>query len=620
MFERSYLENIIRNAPIGIITTDLERRITFMSDLARDACRGVGGKVGVRVEELVEEPEAMQRELAAVLSGQRQRLLFESKAETPAGLRVLEFTATLLRDDAYAPIGLLLMCDDVTDKRETERKYETLMANSRDAVLIFSDEQILEANEAFARMVGRPLDACPGIAWQDFIHPDSLPMLLDFKRRRTAGDESVPDTYDVAGLDPEGGGRLYSVTVSPLFPDRGVYSMVLRDTTERRQLQERIAETKKLESLSVLAGGIAHDFNNLLSGVMGYASLLKTKLDPDDAAHRFAEQIETSATQAKKLTAQLLAFARGGQYEVRLLNLNQTVLEAVRILRITMPRTIKLTTRLTSRLNRIQADPNQMHQVITNLFTNAVEAIPSEGRITIRTENVRLDDAPGAKTPRLEPGPYVHLTVSDTGRGIPPEALSKIFEPFYSTKGVGHGLGLSAVYGIVHNHHGAVTVNSRQGRGTTLHVYLPASTAARPGKPPTPEGIVTGRETVLVVDDEAMIRDLLNHVLEDLGYKVILARDGEEGLKIFREQRRAIDCVVLDMVLPNMDGAEVYAAMRDLQPDVRVILCTGYSLKGPIEDMLKEGIAGVLRKPFQVEELSAALRSALDKPSPAPPR
>ncbi len=614
MFERSYLENIIRNAPIGIITTGLDRRVTFMSDLARETCQCPDSRIGVPIEQLVADPEVMRDNLAKVLSGQRQRLVFEAGVRAASGRRVIEFTATVLRDDAYVPIGLLLMCEDVTEKRETERKYGALMANSRDAVLLFKDERILEVNEAFARMVGRPLEACRGIAWEDFVHADSLPMLLDLKRRRAAGDESVPHTYDILGLDAEGGRRLYNVTVSPVFPDRGIYSMILRDITERKQLEERIAETRKLESLGLLAGGIAHDFNNLLSGVMGYASLLKTKLDPHAAAYRFAERIETSSTHAKELTAQLLAFARGGQYEMRSINLNQTVLEAVRMLRLTMPRTVKLTTRLTSRLRWIEADPTQMHQVITNLFTNAIEAMPSGGRITIRTGNVKLDGDLAAKHAQLDPGPYVHLTLSDTGRGIPREELPKIFEPFYSTKGVGHGLGLSAVYGIVHNHGGAVTVESEVGKGTTVHVYLPASTAARPKAPRKAEGIVRGRETILVVDDEAIIRDLLSRVLEDLGYPVILARDGEEALEIFHTQHQSIDCVLLDMVLPNIDGAEVYAAMRELDPDVRVILCTGYSLKGPIEEMLQKGVAGVLRKPFQIEELSAVLRSVLDRP------
>jgi two-component system cell cycle sensor histidine kinase/response regulator CckA len=617
MFERSYLENIIRNAPIGIITTDLERRITFMSHLARTVCPCPDPGTGTRIEELVTRPEVMQNNLARVLFGKDQRRTFEAEIGLASGTRVVEFTSSLLRDDAYVPIGLLIMCEDVTETRETERKYGALMANSRDPVIIFQGDQILEANEAFARSVGRTHEACEGIAWSDFVHADALPMLLDFIRRRAAGDDSVPHTFDIVGLTATGEERLYSVAISPVFPDRRIDSMILRDITERRQLEERIADAKKLESLALLAGGIAHDFNNLLSGAMGYASLLKTKLDPSSPTYRYADKIEASATQAKELTAQLLAFARGGQYELRPVNLNQIVLEAVRMLRLSMPRTITLSTRLTSQLKWIQADPTQMHQIITNLFTNAVEAMPSGGRITIRTQNASLGRSGLAKDHHLDPGPYVHLTVSDTGRGIPEEALAKVVEPFYSTKGVGHGLGLSAVYGIARNHHGTVTIESEPGQGTTVHIYIPASPAPQPAEPHVPGPVVKGRETILVVDDEAIIRDLLQRLLDELGYRVILACDGEQALDIFRRRADSIDCVLLDMVLPTMDGAEVYAAMRELRPDVRVILCTGYALKDPIDDMLRQGVAGVLRKPFQVEELSGALRSVLDRPLPA---
>jgi len=624
VFERSYLENIIRNAPIGIITTDLERRITFMSEPACRACQCADPRAGTRIEELVARARAMQNELASVLSGKDQRRVFEGQVKSPAGVRVVEFTATLLRDDAYVPIGLLVMCEDVTEKRETERKYGALMANSRDAVIIFQGDRILEVNEAFARSVGRPLEACRAIAWREFVHADSLPMLLDFVRRRTAGDDSVPDTFDIrtdvrVGPNAADEQRLYNAAVSPVFPDRRIYSMALRDITERRQLEERIADAKKLESLGLLAGGIAHDFNNLLSGVMGYASLLKAKLDPKSAAYRYADSIETSSTHAKNLTAQLLAFARGGQYELRAVNLNQIVLDSVRMLRLSMPRAVKLTTRLSSRLRWVDADPTQVAQVITNLFTNAVEAMPAGGQITIRTENASFDRDTAARPPYLDPGPCAHLTVSDTGRGIAAEGRSKAFEPFYSTKGVGYGLGLSAVYGIVRNHHGAVTIESEPGQGTTVHIYLPATSAPRPAKPGASPGLVKGRETILVVDDEAIIRDLLERVLEELGYRVILAPDGERALKIFRSQAKTIDCVLLDMVLPGMDGAEVFGEMRELKPDVHVILCTGYALKGTVDEMLREGVAGVLRKPFQIEELSGVLRSVLDTPVSAKP-
>jgi len=624
MFERSYLENIIRNAPIGIITTDLERRITFMSEPACRACQCADPRAGMRIEELVARARAMQDDLARVLSGKEQRRVFEGRVKGLAGVRVVEFTATLLRDDAYVPIGLLVMCEDVTETRETERKYGALMANSRDAVVIFQSDRILEVNGALARLVGRPLEACRGLAWSEFVHADSLPMLLDFVRRRAAGDDSVPHMFDIrtdvrAGPNEAGDQRIYSVAVSPVFPDRRIYSMVLRDITERRQLEERIADAKKLESLGLLAGGIAHDFNNLLSGVMGYASLLKTKLDPKSAGYRYADHIETASTHAKDLTAQLLAFARGGQYELRRINLNQVVLDSVRMLRLSMPRAVKLTTRLTSRLRWVDADPTQMAQVITNLFTNAVEAMPAGGQITIRTENASFDRDAAARPPHLDPGPYAHLSVSDTGRGIAAKTLAKVFEPFYSTKGVGHGLGLSAVYGIMRNHHGAVTIESEPDQGTTVHVYLPAAPAPRPAKPDGSPGLVKGREMILVVDDEAIIRDLLERILEELGYHVILAPDGERAIEIFRSQAETIDCVLLDMVLPGMDGGEVLGVMRELKPDVRVILCTGYALKGTVDEMLREGVVGVLRKPFQIEELSSALRTALDSPVSAKP-
>ena len=394
----------------------------------------------------------------------------------------------------------------------------------------------------------------------------------------------------------------------------------LIDVTERKMAQEarkvleaKVQQAQKLEAIGTLASGIAHDFNNLLMGIQGNVSLIQLDLDSTHPHYKRLENIEKQVQNGAMLTSELIAYARRRRYEVRPLDLNQLVKDTSE----TFGRTRKEITihlRLFDNLLSIEADSGQMEQVLFNLFVNAADSMPRGGDLFLKTINVTHKDMRG-KLYEPKRGDYVLLTVADTGMGMERETLERVFDPFFTTKemGRGTGLGLASAYGIIKAHGGYIDVGSKKGQGTTFSIYLPGSKRPVLKVVKTVEAVVEGAGTVLLVDDEAVVLEVGRDLLEAMGYRVLVARDGKQGVEVYKKNQDEINIVVLDIVMPHMGGGEAYDRLKEINPNVKVLLSSGFSIHSEAAEILERGCDGFIQKPFKMKDLSQAIKEVLGK-------
>ena len=388
---------------------------------------------------------------------------------------------------------------------------------------------------------------------------------------------------------------------------------IYRDITEKNKLLAQLHQAQKIEALGTIAGGIAHNFNNLLMGIQGNASLMLLETDSTHPNYERLKNIEKSVQSGSRLTRQLLGYAREGKYEIKPISLNQLVEETSDTFG-TTKKEIRVHRELAKDLFGIKADQGQIEQVLLNLYVNASEAMPGGGDLFLRSMNVTHEDM-GGKPYKVKPGDYVLLTVRDTGAGMEKKTRKRIFDPFFTTKGLGKGtgLGLASVYGIVKAHGGYIDVESEKGHGTTFYVYLPASERTVEEAAKSAEQVIEGRGTILLVDDEEMVLDVGVQLLKNLGYTVLEAKGGIEAVEIYRENRDKIDMVLLDMIMSDMGGGETYDLMKDINPNVKVLLSSGYSIDGQATEILERGCDSFIQKPFSMKQLSGSIREILDK-------
>ncbi|MBN2399503.1 MAG: PAS domain S-box protein [Candidatus Aminicenantes bacterium] len=384
-----------------------------------------------------------------------------------------------------------------------------------------------------------------------------------------------------------------------------------RAEAEKRILEERLQWAEKMEAIGTLAGGIAHDFNNLLLGIQGYVSLSLLNLDPSHPNYERLKRIEAQVQSGAELTSQLLGFARGGRYEVKPTDMND-IIEKTSSMFGRTKKEISIHRKLEKDLWGVEVDRGQMEQVFVNLYVNAWQAMPKGGAIYLETENIMLTiekDLPYS----VKPGQYVKITVTDTGKGMDEKIRGRIFDPFFTTKemGRGTGLGLATVYGIVKGHQGMINVYSEPGHGSSFSIYLPASNKDVQKDRTASEKIFRGKGTVLLVEDEKIILDVNKEMLESLGYEVYTAGSGQDGLAVFKDRNGDIDLVILDMIMPGLSGGETFDRFRKIDPTVKVLLSSGYSLNGEAQHIMDRGCNGFLQKPYQIEILSKKIREIL---------
>jgi chemotaxis response regulator CheB/nitrogen-specific signal transduction histidine kinase len=458
-----------------------------------------------------------------------------------------------------------------------------------------------------------------GVSWD-------IPGLADKLETVWKGGLPFAD-YEVEAEFPEIGRRVVRASARRVHRGEEEEPLVLlavEDVTDRRRAQaesaalvRKMQETQRLESLGVLAGGIAHDFNNILTTILGYSNVVREALPPASPLYPQVENIELGALRAADLCRQMLAYAGKGRYVVKRIDVSRLIDDLEPLLVASTSKKTVLSFDLDEGLPPVLADAAQLHQIVMNLVINASEAIGDRaGTIIVRTGRMRPDRAYLAAArvaPELPQEAYVTLDVTDDGEGMDAETLARVFEPFFSKKFVGRGLGLSAVLGIVRSHEGALVIDSEPGRGTTFRVLLPEAAPAEddPAVGPPPEPGWRGKGTILVVDDESSVRGLLKQMLEGLGFRVVEAEHGRAGVEVYRAMADTIDVVMLDLTMPQMNGAETLLALRELRPDVRVILMTGYDERQTMDHLEGPAPAGFLHKPFRMAELSETLRLAI---------
>lgn len=518
--------------------------------------------------------------------------------------------------------GTLSAISDVTEitlakeaRRESEERYRILCEDSRDAVFVTSREgRYIDVNQAFCDLFGYDRNELESIETKENYADPGDRRIFQETIEKTGSIKDYP--MQLRKKD----GTIFDalLTASVRYGDKGEslgYQGIIRDMTETKQLEKQLLQAQKMEAIGTLAGGIAHDFNNLLQVVLGYSELILADKQPNDPDYADLHKIRGAARNGAELVKQILTFSKRAEISPRPIDLNREVRKAEQLLRRTLPRIIEMDHFGAEDLWTINADPRQIEQILLNLAVNAKDAMPRGGRIVIETENVTLDEDYCRSHLGVGPGDYVLLTFSDTGIGIYPDVLDHIFEPFFTTKktGEGTGLGLATVYGIVKQHNGHIICYSEPENGTTFKIYLPAIRS---------EDVETsgqfrvlpagGTETILLADDEELIRDLGERILSRAGYTVLTACDGQEALEIYQKEMSKIHLVILDLIMPVMEGAECMNELARINPSVKVIVASGHSANGPAKRATKAGAKGFIRKPFDIRQMLEVVREVLD--------
>ena len=512
--------------------------------------------------------------------------------------------------------GKILGIEDVNPRAITKellsskKHLEAILRNMSEGILELTLEQkIIYANPAAISLVGIPEDKLLASSFIELFSRndrEGIKSLLEF---RSQSLKNITEDSPVILNGKEVSLDLMS------FKDEERHSIVVivGDVSERRRMQAQLQEAQKMEAIGTLAGGIAHDFNNLLMGIQGNVSLMLLDVDSKHPHKQRLITIEKLIQGGSKLTKQILGYAREGKYEVRAINLNQIVEETSETFG-RAKKDITVHRDLAGDLLPVEADQGQIEQVLLSLYVNSWQAMPGGGNIFLKTMSTSDKDMK-YKMYEPKPGNYVLFTITDTGTGMDKKTRGRIFDPFFTTRGMGRGtgLGLASVYGIIKGHGGYIDVDSEKGSGTTFSIYLPASEKQAAKREEPAEEVLRGTETVLFVDDEGMIIDVGREILKTLGYQVLLARGGKEAIEVYKANKDRIDMVILDMIMPDMGGGETYDLLKEINPQIKVLLSSGYSIEGQAQEIMERGCNGFIQKPFDVKQLSAKMRKILKK-------
>jgi PAS domain S-box-containing protein len=529
--------------------------------------------------------------------------------------RVLSGKAGPLYDSEGRIIGAIESIRDVTERRESEEALKAseeryrLFINGTDDIVYLKDEQrrYIFINRAATIFLGKQEKEIIGRTDFELMSEDTACVFRDSDDRALRAD-GVFVSEETWG-DRTFESRKFSIRLMDGKIGIGAY---LREITNQKQLEMQLLQAQKMEAIGTLAGGIAHDFNNLLMGIQGHVSLMEMDISP---AHRHFERIlgiQEQVQSGANLTRQLLGFARGGRYEIRPTDINQLIRKTSAMFGRTK-KEIHIQETFTDNLWTVNVDQTQMEQVFMNLYVNAWQAMPTGGKLFLETENIIIEQD-SSESQAGHVGKYVKISVRDTGVGMDDKTRRRIFEPFFTTKemGRGTGLGLATVYGIVKGHDGFIDVSSVAGHGSSFLIYLPAVEGGADPEVREQGCIMTGCETILLVDDEAIIIDVTRDILEALGYRVLTASGGREAVSVCKEATDRIAVVILDMVMPEMGGGETFDRLKSVHPEVKVILSSGYSMNAQAKSIIDKGVNAFLQKPYRVEELSMKIREVLD--------
>jgi PAS domain S-box-containing protein len=623
------LDTLLASAPVGFAFYDYELRFLRINET-------MAAINGLPVE------AHLGRTLAEVLPDMAPALdpLFRHILETGISILNREFVGEWPPSSgerhtwlaSYYPVytkdrqllGVGAMVSDITEHKRaqaalsaSQELYRLITEHTSDLISLLDDTgRYIYASPSYQALLGYEPEALVGITAMDLLHPDDRPILIaKWRQLLDQPDGSIQASCRIRNVH----GEWFWIESSGSASERQgrrVLVIVSRDITERRRLEAQFLQSQKMESIGRLAGGIAHDFNNLLTAITGYTDLAMDSLPNDHPAHSDLQEIQRAADRAAGLTNQLLSFARKRVIASSIFNLNDLVRDMEGLLRRLIGEEHVLIIQPDTLLGPVRADPSQIEQVLINLVVNACDAMPAGGTLTITTSDAQLDADYALQHAGADVGAYALISISDTGTGIPPEVQPHIFEPFYTTKerSKGTGLGLATCYGIVKQHGGSIWFSSKAGQGTTFSVYLPRADGPAQLLPhrSEPAQLPRGDETVLLVEDEAMLRTLTARVLRDLGYQVLEASQGAQAIELVLKQTQPLDLLLTDIVMPGMRGNLLAEHLIDLLPNLKVLFMSGYVGSALEVHDLPGARAAFLQKPFSPDLLARKLREVLD--------
>lgn len=499
-----------------------------------------------------------------------------------------------------------------------DEQYKHLFDNTPAAITLATLKgELIAANKTMTKMTGYSIDELKNMNLQDLYEtPGDRKTLIDMLKK----EQTLINTpIRLKRKD----GSIYNalLTLSKIHQTGGedLYQGICLDVseldkieTEKRELQERLEQSRRLDSIAVLAGGVAHQFNNALAAIVGNIELYELAVKNNDKYSRFIKPVKETAYRMADLTGQLLDYARGTEYKPKSISLIDFINDTLPLIKHTVKPGIELHTELPEKLSLINGDYSKLQMVLSSIISNSSEAIDKTGNIWIKSNEIILDKEDLKEMPEMEPGHYLELCIRDDGKGMDEKTRKRIFEPFFSTKFYGSGLGMSAVYGIIKKHNGSIFIESAENKGTSIKIYFrpiqkTQDTTKADKKIPLKE---TGN--ILLVEDEPMVMDVNQAILETLGFTVLKAKTGQEAIEIAETFSGEIDISLLDIKLPDMDGKSVYTHIIKLRPKIRVILCSGHSPDGPAQDIIDAGAHGFIQKPFSLKSLSEKIKEALN--------
>ena len=610
---------VIQNMRDGVIVIDTHRRVLDMNSAAAQLAE-------------VRQADVIGRDVDQIISWLPEMSLSSDpqKSGPPATVsinnngarRFLEVDASMLRENEKLT-GHLVILRDITEAmaaqealRRSEERFKSLSENAPVIIVILDVAGIITyVNPTWEKILGHAKDAVEGRPFTDFINDEERRRCNQIYQRLMSGKQTMAES-SVRVQSESGEMHIFDFTASVNSDQEGRitgFIGIAKDTTEETRLQSQLMQSQKMEAIGTLAGGIAHDFNNILMGMQANVSLLRIEAGNDALAREKLRRIEDQIQSGASLTRQLLGYARKGQSVIRPVDLHRLIEDTLNVVQRTNKK-IRIHRHLEARPPILNADQGQMEVVLLNLFINAVDAMPNSGELTVATRRL-LDEELKEQWGELSPGPYIEIRVADTGIGMDETTIKRIFEPFFTTKEIGRGtgLGLASVYGVVKSHHGHIRVASGLGEGATFLLLFPAAGDALPKpreKTPVPLIGSNGRN-VLVVDDEAVILEYVGELVEGLGFKALLSTSGQEAIRIYEARSDVIDVVILDMIMPEMDGYEVFTALSALNPNLKVIIASGSEMDDRSKKILEQGRHFFLKKPFTLDEMVSAFACVL---------
>jgi PAS domain S-box-containing protein len=617
------LQVITDNIPAAVTHCTADQRYRWVSQgYAEWIKQPVPEIQGRSIKDVIGERgyEEIRPYIERVLSGERVEYTTQIHFNGP-GERWIHVVYVPTYTAENAVDGWLAVVSDITDQREMQAgnaHLASMIQHSEDAIISKDlNGKILTWNAAAERIYGYSAAEAIGEKALLLLPPERAQEETDILMRMRRGE--AVSHFDTTRLRRGGAPIEVSLTISPIRDSAGHIigiSHVARDITERKHIERQLRQTQRLESLGVLAGGIAHDFNNLLTGILGNASLALESVSSDHPARLALRNALTASERAADLTKQLLAYAGKGRFVIEPINLSAMIEEISELIQASIPRSVQLRLDLQKDLPHVEADTSQLQQLIMNLVINGAEALGEErnGTVLVTTGVQEVDEAYIHSTVlhEITPGTYVFIEVHDSGCGMDEATVARIFDPFFTTKFTGRGLGLSAVQGIVRGHKGALKVYSQVGKGSTFKVLFPITGKERTTVPPQPNFDLLGSNaTVLVIDDEQIIRQTAKAMLERYGYTVLVAENGKEGLDLFKVLSGKIALVILDMTMPVMSGEETLRHLKLFSPEVKVLLSSGHNESEAIRRFAGKGLAGFLQKPYSAIQLAHKVKAAL---------